>query len=138
MVADTFQFVSKVIDVKSNFGYSTALLTGSVYNVRPTKSSRNLPVSLIRGRGARRHVRGPLDFVGYTCMEDDILHRGFQGTVSVGDFVVFDNVGAYTFVLKPPFILPSPPVLAAVNEGSEIVQVRRQETFDDVFATYNI
>jgi diaminopimelate decarboxylase len=139
VVADAMRFVCRVVDVKTSLGRTSVLLSGSVYNVKPNKSRRNLPVHVatcqVEGRSA---IQGPVDLVGYTCMEDDVLFRGYQGTVAVGDFVVFENVGAYTFVLKPPFIMPSPPLLACDPEMQTVEVVRREETFDDLFATYLI
>jgi diaminopimelate decarboxylase len=55
----------------------------------------------------------------------------------VNDYIVFHNVGAYTIVLKPPFIAPAAPILAVSAAGKgKFEVVRRRETFDDVFATY--
>jgi diaminopimelate decarboxylase len=137
LIADAMQFVARVVDVKETRERRTALLAGSVYNVRPTKSPRNLPLRHVSGDSPTdRRARGPLDLVGYTCMEDDVLHRNFEGEIAVGDFVVFENVGAYTLVLKPPFILPSPPVLELDSDGGALREVRRAETLDDLFISY--
>ena len=50
------------------------------------------------------------------------------------DLVVFDNVGSYSVVLKPPFILPNFPILELNKD--EVKVVKRGETFDDLFHTY--
>ncbi len=141
LAADALRFVARVLDVKTVAGRRTALVSGSVYNVMPTKSRRNPPLTRIAAGdagspAAGSPAAGPLDLVGYTCMEDDVLYRGYEGEIAAGDFVVFDNAGAYTLVLKPPFIEPAPPVLAI--EGGELWPVRRAETFDDLFATFEL
>jgi len=70
-------------------------------------------------------------------MEDDCLYRNYSGPLAVNDYIVFHNVGAYTIVLKPPFIVPAPPILAeSAAVPGKFETVRRQESFDDVFATY--
>jgi diaminopimelate decarboxylase len=86
--------------------------------------------------GGRRALPGPIDVTGYTCMEIDVLQRGFPGELAVGDFLVFGNVGAYTSVFKPPFIRPAPAMLATTGRGDAFSVARRGETLDDVLATY--
>ena len=81
--------------------------------------------------------RDSIDIVGYTCMEDDYLYRNFNGTLSMDDYIVFKNVGAYTLVLKPPFIHPSPAVLVCDENGKVLDVIKRAEEFQDVFATYS-
>jgi hypothetical protein len=61
--------------------------------------------------------RQTFDIVGSSCMESDCLYRGYQGELKPGDYVVFDNVGAYTNVLRPPFINPAPPILSIIDAG---------------------
>ena len=63
------------------------------------------------------------------------LYKDFSGALTVGDFVVFDNVGSYSVVMKPPFILPDIPVLELSEDEEEVV--KRGQTPEDVFAYYN-
>ncbi len=77
-----------------------------------------------------------VDFVGYTCIESDYLYRGFSGKLAVGDYVVFSNVGSYSLVLKPPFILPNFAVVEYDTRYGSIELVRENETFEDVFRTF--
>jgi diaminopimelate decarboxylase len=130
IVADAMYFATRVMSVKHVAGVDWVQVAGSVYDVRPTKSARNLPV---RHHGtSATPVRGHV--VGFTCMEDDVLHRDYEGPAAPGDILVFENVGAYTNVLRPPFILPASPILA--QEGDEIRLVRRADTIDDVLRSY--
>ena len=76
-----------------------------------------------------------MDFGGFTCIESDYLYRNFNGKLATGDMVVFGNVGSYSVVLKPPFILPNFPVID-ISEGS-VELIKRQETFDDIFHTFS-
>jgi hypothetical protein len=78
----------------------------------------------------------PVDVVGYTCMEHDCLYRGYRGALRPGDFVVFENVGAYTIVMQPPFIRPAPAILIWDGEDS-FALARRAERFDDLFGAFD-
>ena len=77
-----------------------------------------------------------IDISGYTCMENDYLYRNFSGTLHVGDYMVFDNVGSYSVVSKPPFILPNVPIISLVKGEMEIL--KEAETFEYIFQTYKI
>lgn len=138
VTADVLRFAARVVDCKRTGERQCAVLAGSVYNIKPTKSPRELPFEVVSepGRSSKSGSGASSDIVGYTCMEDDVLARGFSGALAVGDWVVFENVGAYTLVLKPPFIVPAPPVLAVDRELSLQSVARRQETTADVFSTY--
>ena len=68
-------------------------------------------MSVCNRTGSRQAIAGGIDVVGYTCMENDVLFRGFEGAIGAGDYAVFDNVGAYTNVLRPPFIRECPAIL---------------------------
>jgi diaminopimelate decarboxylase len=105
--------------------------------VKPTLNSRNLPVTVLKqSPDAGSSAVEKYDLVGYTCMEGDCLYQGYVGSLSPGDFVLFDNVGAYTSVLRPPFINPAPPMLAHSKNSEDIELIRRRETPEDVFTTY--
>jgi diaminopimelate decarboxylase len=77
----------------------------------------------------------PTDVVGYTCMEHDCLQAGCEQPLRPGDYVIFDNVGAYTVVMKPPFIQPAPAIL--IDDGAASFRLaKRAERLEDLFATY--
>jgi diaminopimelate decarboxylase len=69
-------------------------------------------------------------------MEDDILHRGHDRSIFAGDVLVFENVGAYTLVLKPPFIQGNVPILAKRANSNEPEILRRAETLSDLLVSY--
>jgi diaminopimelate decarboxylase len=113
------------------------LVSGSIYDIKPTLNARNLPLEVIHAEDGRSpRLTGRFDIVGYTCMENDVLFRGFEGTLGVGDYAVFQNVGAYTNVLRPPFIRECPPMLGWNYETDAFEILKRREFFNDVFATY--
>lgn len=138
LAADTLSFAAKVVALKTIRSKTYALLSASVYDVQPTKNQKTLPLRHFPQPGGARARRrsGPMDLVGYTCMEDDCLCRNYPGALAAGDYVVFQNVGAYTIVLKPPFIAPAPAILGWDAARRQFEVLRRGEKFDDVFATY--
>jgi diaminopimelate decarboxylase len=135
IVADALTFVTTVVGVKERGTRRLACVTGSVYDIKPTKSRVNLPLC-VYGSGRLSRSASPCDIVGQTCMEDDVLCRGYRGPLKAGDLVAFENVGAYSIVLKPPFIYPAFPVIAV--EGGSYRVLRRKESFEDVFAAYRV
>ncbi len=129
------RFAARVSGIKTVRGKSIATLLGSIYNINPTLNKKNPPLTLVPvGRGERKRYEG-LDFGGFTCIESDYLYRGYSGELAVGDIVVFGNVGSYSVVLKPPFILPNFPMLDIEDGKAEIV--KRAENFDDLFHTFS-
>ena len=136
VAADTARFVAKVIEVRKLRSRRIALVSGSVYNIKPTLNEKDLPVRVFRENAGREASGEPIDIVGYTCTERDCLHKRYRGALATGDYVVFENVGAYTLVLKPPFIRPCPAVLAWDPESKAFEVIKRQEELSDVFTTY--
>ena len=67
-------------------------------------------------------------------METDYLCREVKAALQPGDLVVFENVGAYTNVLKPPFIRLQPPIFTIENGRSQMAQ--RAETAEDVMRSF--
>lgn len=135
LAADTMDFIAKIIDIKKVIRKTLVLVNGSIYNIKPTMTTKNLPIKIVckrKGEGKNKHF----DIVGYSCLENDYLYSGYWGNVSKGDYIVFKNVGAYTIVLKPPFIKPSPPIITFQKEKYNLI--RREETFEDLFCTYKI
>ena len=133
LAGDAMRFVSKVINIKNIRGKNIATLTGSVYNINPTLNGKNPPIQIVGDEKGNDY--NDIDFAGYTCIESDYLYKGYSGKLSEGNYVVFGNVGSYSVVLKPPFILPNFSVVEFVDD--EIVEVKKAEQFQDIFATYH-
>lgn len=134
LVGDVMKFAAPVISIKDIRGKAIATLLGSVYNINPTLNGKNPPLSIFSD-APEQQVFTDLDMAGYTCIEGDYLFRHYTGKLAKGDIVVFENVGSYSIVLKPPFILPNFPILE-IEEDGEIHVTKRRETFDDIFHTF--
>lgn len=133
LVGDVMYFVAKVLNIKNIRGKNIATVLGSVYNINPTLNGKNPPLEILSGEGGERYEN--LDIAGYTCIERDYLYRNYSGKLDRGDYVCFGNVGSYSVVLKPPFILPNFAVVE-IGENGEIEVVKREEGFTDLFGTY--
>ena len=134
LVGDCMRFAAKVVNIKNVRGKSIATLLGSIYNINPTLNKKNPPIE-VYSMGAEQSNYVDLDFGGFTCIESDYLYRHYNGKIARGDMVVFGNVGSYSVVLKPPFILPNFPIID-ISEG-KLEIVKRGETFDDLFNTFS-
>lgn len=136
IVADTMKFVCKVNEIKNIRGKWIAMTSGTKINFLPMASELSMPCTVFsRNAETQKHYQS-IDFSGYTCMENDYLFKNFSGSLNVGDYLVFDNVGSYSVVFKPPFILPNVPIISLANGKMEIL--KEAETFQDIFNTYKI
>lgn len=132
VVGDCMKFVGTVKTIKNVRGKYIASVLGSQKNI--SMSGVNPPMEVIHMTDDQREYID-LDFVGFTCIEGDVLYKNYTGSLGVDDAVVISNCGSYSLVMKPPFILPNFPVLDIC--GSQVEVIKRAETFDDIFHTFN-
>lgn len=137
LVADAMKYVCQVNSIKQVRGRTVVSLTGSSYNINPNPNRKNVPIECFPVPSAepRNELIGAF-FGGYTCIEGDYLYKEFSGSLAVGDFIAFDDVGSYSVVMKPPFILPNVAIIEPLTDGNRYKVIKRSETFDDVFSTY--
>ena len=133
LVGDCMRFVVSVKTVKSVRGKTFVSVLGSQKNI--SMAGVNPPMKIYSMGNEQQQIEDA-DIVGYTCIESDVLYRGYGGKIARDDMIVFENCGSYSLVMKPPFILPNFPVLD-ISEG-EVELIKRAETFEDIFHTYNI
>lgn len=132
LVGDCMKFVGRIETIKSVRGKIFATMWGSQKNI--SMGGVNPPIEIVRGDDPGVRVESA-DIVGYTCIEGDVIYRNFSGELAVGDYVVINNCGSYSIVMKPPFILPNFPVLDIGGDSVEVIKCA--ESFDDVFHTYS-
>lgn len=135
LVGDIMKFCSKVYSIKDIRGKKIATLKGSIYNINPTLNKKNPPIEIFSKENDSIYYKD-LDFGGFTCIESDYLYKNYNGYVNVGDYVIFGNVGSYSIVLKPPFILPNFPVIDISNGYKQREIIKKKENFDNIFSTY--
>ncbi|MDZ8050443.1 MAG: hypothetical protein RMX68_009995 [Aulosira sp. ZfuVER01] len=138
VVSDVLKFAAKVVGLKTVRSRQIALVVGSIHNIKPTGTDKTLSLKVYKNEEITNHKKlsGSIDIVGYTCMEHDCLYKEYPGEIGIGDYIVFENMGAYTVVFKPPFIRPNPPIISYDYIQDEYTLIRRRETSQDVFSTY--
>lgn len=125
-----FEFQCSVESIKHIKGKTFIVLNGSKHNLGEICGLIDLPIEIVHNGDDLEEVRDA-DFVGYTCLEHDVMAKKFSGKIGIHDIVIFKNIGGYSLVSKPPFIRPNYPVYT--DEGKLI---KRQETFEEIFKTY--
>ena len=136
VIGDTMQYVTGVIAVKTVRGRSVAMADGSVHQLGELGKKKRLPVSVLPG-GTDGPALCGADVGGFTCLEDDLLCRGLDLPLRVGDTLVFENAGAYTNVMKPPFIRAGCKILSLSEDGS-VSLAKRDETAEDMLLPYEV
>ncbi|MFH1370587.1 MAG: diaminopimelate decarboxylase [Planctomycetota bacterium] len=133
MTANVLSYVTKVISVKSIRGNVLVTVDGSAFHTKPTFHKVNQPHSIVSKE--KRGKRGTYSVCGATCMEKDYLLNDIDTIVPErGDYIKIDSVGAYTIVLSPTFIHPSPPIV--VRKDGQYKQIRRKQNLMDMFGCY--
>lgn len=131
LVANVFTFIAKVIETKRIDDQYFVVVDGSVHNIKPTMHKRNLPMKIFyHQEDTQKNLH--YHIVGYTCMEKDYLAFGVKGKLpNKNDFILFENVGAYTIVFNPPFIKERPSIIA--YENNTYLEIRKKETLREFF-----
>lgn len=133
VVADTQSFYTRVLAIKDIRGKRFAVVAGSGFDISPIARSRHLPVTPVLA--GPRDGTARQDVVGFTCIESDVLTEGLEAPLVAGDFLRYDNVGSYSVVMRPPFILPSYPVLLRHGDWP-LRLIKRRQSNKDVFRDF--
>lgn len=111
-----------------------ATTDGSFQNMGEMATMARVPVKRYPC-GAEERWFDKLDIMGYTCLEQDVMYPSYAGPLAVGDIVEFPNVGGYSLVYKPQFMIPQC-AMYALGEDGGVRTLMRAETFDDIFARF--
>lgn len=134
LISGFVSLLAKVESIKTVQGKTYVTFSCSGGNMGDICHIKQLPISVYRIGECRQQVQNA-DFVGYTCLEHDVLYKGFNGDIAVGDVVQFRNIGSYSNVFKPPFILPNCAMVQIDKEGN-VECIKEREEFEDIFHTY--
>lgn len=132
IVSKYFHVFMSVLDIKNIRGKYFALLDGSFHNVGEICGLKKVPMRITTSKNSTSYNN--VDFVGYTCLEQDVIYSGYNGKLAIGDIVEICNVGGYSIVDKPPFIHPDIPIYMIKN--NEITCIKKEQTLNDIFAPY--
>lgn len=137
LVSDCQIFCTHVNSVKKVRGVGFATVAGSVMDISPNARSSKLPVQAVLNPNVKRNkLHSTYNVVGYTCIESDYLTRNLNVPLLEGDFVVYSNVGSYSVVMRPPFILPSNPILLYQGKNHPLKLIKKRQSNKDVFRLF--
>ncbi len=134
VISGYLSFLTSVLSIKTVKGKTVATFDGSIGNMGDICKLKRLPITVYTEKENRPTVEHA-DFVGYTCLEHDVMYTDYTGPLAVGDTVEFRNVGSYSNVFKPPFIAPNCGMVTLRPDGT-VQSIKRRETMDDIFSTY--
>lgn len=134
VTANVFSYVAKIFQVKEIASQKFLTIDGSVFDVKPTLHSNNLPYTIYTHQECEDEYTA--NIVGSTCMEKDVVLKDVSVPCSVGygDYIKIDGVGAYTIALTPIFINYLSPILEIKNGIPH--EVRRRQNIEDVISLY--
>ena len=138
IVANILDFYTRVISTKSIRGKYFATVAGSIFDISPNDKIKYLPVSPIYNPHSERGPSRNYAVVGFTCIEGDILTESLVSPLSTGDALVYGNVGSYSVVMRPPFILPSNPMLMMNPHDGNFVLIKSKQSNEDVFNLFDL
>lgn len=130
LVNKYIDFIATVESIKHIKDKTFVVLNSSKHNLGEICELKKLPITIISS-GGKKEILSNADFVGYTCLEHDVMYHNFTGELAVGDYIVFGNVGGYSNVSKPPFIRPN---CAMISSNGNII--KRAETTKEILSTY--
>lgn len=119
VLADTMDYVSRVVAVKHQGSQTALICDGSRFEVDPFRGSIAPPTSPVLPPPAESTNPGvehsdAATIYGSTCMEIDQLGKLSSSLgVTVGTYLHTKNVGAYSLTLTPEFIFCRAPVVCA-------------------------
>lgn len=103
VVSDVVSIVFTVLAVKRINGKDFIIVDGQVSDAGFACKFKSPPY---RHFGNKSNVVKHAAVVGCTCIEDDYIIKDYIGPANVGDKIVVDNVGAYSYNLVNDFITP--------------------------------
>ena len=135
VVSRYMSLVTTITGIKEVAGRNIAICDCDIHEAGETAMMMKVPYTHLK-TGTGQASKTPIDITGFTCLEQDTLFKDFPDEVRVGDVIEFRNVGGYSVVYKPPFIQPCCAMVAILENGT-VKEIKRKETFEDIFQTFN-
>ena len=135
MIAEFGIYVTRVLDVKETRGKRFAILDGGMHHCFPATGNfgqvikKNFPVSNVSHPEAPHE---PHEVVGPLCTPIDSMARAIElARAEIGDLVVFDRCGAYSYAASPLLFLShdTPPELVLHEGAVTLVRPRRPASY---------
>jgi diaminopimelate decarboxylase len=138
LVADVLTFYTQVISTKKVRNQHFATVAGSIFDISPNAKTKSLPVSPILDPKVLKRVARNFAIAGFTCIEGDLLTDSLSAPLEIGDALAYGNVGSYSVVMRPPFILPSNPILMARSDGKGFDVIKARQSNSAVFDLFEV
>ena len=131
VVSSAFCLYARVVEVKTVQGRDFALVAASVLDTSPNRRRVDFPVTVIPRR-ISPDAAGPAttSVCGITPIDGDFLALDLPARPAAGDFVRFDNVGAYSISMRPAF--NSPPHAILQTDGEKVTTLHARQSFENV------
>jgi diaminopimelate decarboxylase len=136
LASKALDFAVQVVSVKNINDEFYINTSGSKYNMNPSPNRINSPTEVYNSNTNNTIYVKKAKLSGYTCIESDIIHDDFSGDIAKGDTIIFKEVGAYSVVMKPPFILPDVAIIQFNKNTNCYDLIRCKQTFNDVFHNF--
>lgn len=134
VVSRYMSLVTTITGIKEIASRYIAICDCDIHEAGETAMMMKVPYTLFKV-GEGEESKSPIDITGFTCLEQDTLFKDFPDKIRLGDVIEFRNVGGYSVVYKPPFIQPCC-AMVAIKEDGTVKEIKRKETFEDIFNTY--
>ncbi len=133
LISNAQSLLTTVVDIKTVCGKTVCTLDAKKLDITVIgESTKTFPYYVINHGGGRV---ADASLCGCTCLESDRLVDGYTGPLSVGDQVLFDNVGAYSNVLSPRFIRGTPSMMV-YEPGAGFFLVKNRDSMETMFGEY--
>lgn len=137
LLGNVFEYAFRVEHVKQISEKWFAVTSGASHHIKIVPNDISLPTRLLECPDIPANARkgNSIDVAGFTCLEHDLIYRGFQAPLARGDILVTENVGAYSMVSSPDFIRTSPPVYE--RAGGNWLPLRYKQTVSSYLSEFN-
>lgn len=126
LVGNTMDVLASVKSIKVIRGMAYITVDCCLNQLGLICNYKDIPFEIIQN-GDRQRIRlENATIVGNTCIEYDYIRKGMIGELGVGDFIRFENLGAYSISTSRSFIVPP---LDVVDEVSRRQLTARADRF---------
>ena len=123
-------YLTRAYDLKVNNGQRICLLDGGIHQINydgQIKGMYKPQMSVIPADVPAARERKEWTVYGSLCTMNDVLCRGFDETVGLGDRIVFHKTGAYSFYEGMSLFLSHEfPAVVLYGEKEGLIPVRTQ------------
>lgn len=120
IIATAVSYYCKITNKKIINGYEIITIDGSRIHVDPTFSNKKY--NYLSSCSQKSQL--PIIVCGFTCMEKDKINIGENLEFKIGDYILFNRIGAYTMSFIANFINSYPNVY--IYNGSRILLIKKK------------